>query len=112
MPNVRLVHIYLCQVEIKVDDVRPKMDKNGNIKKNDFIELSIEAKLLDVSERKPAAETPKEQKSVKKYFTFKTSSRYTYVCIKSQFDAKTKLLYNFFLRKSQNIQEKTGRLRD
>ena len=38
------------------------MDKNGNIRKNDFIELSIEAKLLDVNERKtPAAENPKEQ---------------------------------------------------
>ena len=55
--------IFVCQVDLKVDDVRPRMDKNGNIRKNDFIELSMEAKLLDVTERKaPAAETPKEQK--------------------------------------------------
>lgn len=53
--------MFVSQVDLKIDDVRPKMDKNGNIRKNDFIELSIEAKLLDVSERKTAsAETPKE----------------------------------------------------
>ena len=43
------------------------MDKNGNIRKNEFIELALEAKLLDISERKtPAPEIPKEQKNVKK----------------------------------------------
>ena len=47
--------------------MRPKMDKNGNIRKNEFIELALEAKLLDISERKtPAPEIPKEQKNVKK----------------------------------------------
>lgn len=61
-----MVKLCFYQVDIKVEDVRPKMDKNGNIRKNDFIELSIEAKLLDVNERKaPAAENPKEQKDVK-----------------------------------------------
>ena len=61
-----MVNNIFYQVDIKVEDVKPKMDKNGNIRKNDFIELSIEAKLLDVNERKaPAAENPKEQKAVK-----------------------------------------------
>jgi len=57
-----MTEIYrIYKVDLRIDDVRPKMDKNGNIRKNDFIELSIEAKLLDVSERKTAsAETPKE----------------------------------------------------
>ena len=55
----------ISQVDIKVDDVRPKMDKNGNIKKNEFIELALEAKLLDISERKtPTAENSQEQKTV------------------------------------------------
>ena len=38
------------------------MDKNGNIRKNEFIEFSMEAKLLDLSERKTnvAADTQKE----------------------------------------------------
>ena len=55
--------MFVFQVDLKVEDVRPRMDKDGNIRKNDFIELSMEAKLLDVTERKaPAAETPKEQK--------------------------------------------------
>ena len=58
-------------MDIKVDDVRPKMDKNENIRKNDFIELALEAKLLDVSERKtPTAEMPKEQKTVNKLNNF------------------------------------------
>lgn len=53
-----MTEIYrIYKVDIKVDDVRPKMDKNGNIKKNEFIELALEAKLLDISERKtPTAE--------------------------------------------------------
>ena len=47
------------------------MDKNENIRKNDFIELALEAKLLDVSERKtPTAEIPKEQKTVNKLNNF------------------------------------------
>ena len=37
------------------------MDKNGNIRKNEFIEFSMESKLLDLSERKTnVADTPKE----------------------------------------------------
>ena len=37
------------------------MDKNGNIRKNEFIEFSMESKLLDLSERKTnVSDTPKE----------------------------------------------------
>ena len=47
------------------------MDKKGNIRKNEFIELALEAKLLDISERKtPAPEIPKEQKTVNKLNNF------------------------------------------
>ena len=40
------------EVDLKVDDVRARLDKNGNIRKNDFIEFSIETKLLDLADRK------------------------------------------------------------
>ena len=73
--------IFVCQVDLKVDDVRPRMDKNGNIRKNDFIELSMEAKLLDVTERKaPPAETPKEQKKLLTNYTIQTAN-----CCKKNF---------------------------
>ena len=52
------------QVDLKVDEVKPRLDKNGNIRKNDFIEFSIESKLLDLSERKTCSETPKKVESV------------------------------------------------
>ena len=52
------------QVDLKVDEVKPRLDKNGNIRKNDFIEFSIESKLLDLSERKTSSETPKKVESV------------------------------------------------
>ena len=48
------------QVELKVEEVRPRLDKAGNIRKNDFIEFSIECKLLDLTERKTTTETPKK----------------------------------------------------
>ena len=68
--------MFVCQVDLKVDDVRPRMDKNGNIKKNDFIELSMEAKLLDVTERKaPTAEKHKEQKKLLTNYTIQTSKK-------------------------------------
>ena len=48
------------QVDLKVDDLKSKLDRNGNIRKNEFIEFSIESKLLDVTERKTSAvDTPK-----------------------------------------------------
>ena len=65
--------MFVFQVDLKVEDVRPRMDKDGNIRKNDFIELSMEAKLLDVTERKaPAAETPKEQKKAVNKLNYST----------------------------------------
>ena len=87
--------MFVCQVDLKVDDVRPRMDKNGNIKKNDFIELSMEAKLLDVTERKaPPAETPKEQKKQLTNYTIQTSN-----CCKknSQHQFGSKWNLNFWL---------------
>ena len=43
-----------------MDDLKSKLDRNGNIRKNEFIEFSIESKLLDVTERKTSAvDTPK-----------------------------------------------------
>ena len=47
-------------MELKVEEVKPRLDKAGNIRKNDFIEFSIECKLLDLTERKTTAETPKK----------------------------------------------------
>ena len=48
------------QVDLKVDDLKSKLDRNGNIRKNEFIEFSIESKLLDVTERKTSSvDTPK-----------------------------------------------------
>ena len=47
-------------MELKVEDVKPRLDKAGNIRKTDFIEFSIECKLLDLTERKANAETPKK----------------------------------------------------
>ena len=103
--------MFVCQVDLKVDDVRPRMDKNGNIKKNDFIELSMEAKLLDVTERKaPPAETPKEQKKQLTNYTIQTSN-----CCKKlsqhQFGNKWNLnfLVNFFSAKVKVFsREQTG----
>ena len=37
---------------MKEDEVKLKLDRNGNIRKNEFIEYSIEVKLLDLTERK------------------------------------------------------------
>ena len=51
-------------MDLKVDEVKPRLDKNGNIRKNDFIEFSIENKLLDLSERKTSNETPKKGSKV------------------------------------------------
>ena len=43
-----------------MDDLKSKLDRNGNIRKNEFIEFSIESKLLDVTERKTSSvDTPK-----------------------------------------------------
>ena len=103
--------MFVCQVDLKVDDVRPRMDKNGNIKKNDFIELSMEAKLLDVTERKaPPAETPKEQKKQLTNYTIQTSN-----CCKKTFSTSIwqqmefKLLVNFFSAKVKVFsREQTG----
>ena len=47
-------------MELKVDEVKPRLDKSGNIRKNDFIEFSIECKVLDLTERKTNTETPKK----------------------------------------------------
>ena len=47
-------------MELKVEEVKPRLDKAGNIRKNDFIEFSIECKLLDLTERKTNTETPKK----------------------------------------------------
>lgn len=48
-----MTEIYrIYKVDLKVDDVRARLDKNGNIRKNDFIEFSIETKLLDLADRK------------------------------------------------------------
>ena len=52
-------------MELKVEEVKPRLDKNGNIRKNDFIEFSIESKLLDLSERKTNNDTPKKGTKVK-----------------------------------------------
>ena len=43
-----------------MEEVKPRLDKAGNIRKNDFIEFSIECKLLDLTERKTNTETPKK----------------------------------------------------
>ena len=59
--SLEIVEIFsLLQVELKVEEVKPRLDKAGNIRKNDFIEFSIECKLLDLTERKTNAETPKK----------------------------------------------------
>ena len=55
--NLNLVKF---KVDLKVDDVRPKLDSKGNIRKNEFIEFSIESKLLDLTDRKTTSDTPKE----------------------------------------------------
>ena len=51
-------------MDLKVDEVKPRLDKNGNIRKNEFIEFSLESKLLDLSERKANSETPKKVQTV------------------------------------------------
>ena len=51
-------------MDLKVDEVKPRLDKNGNIRKNEFIEFSLESKLLDLSERKASSETPKKVQTV------------------------------------------------
>ena len=54
------------QVELQIEDVEPRLDKSGQIKKSDFIEHSIEAKLLDLKDfsntRKTVGGTPKKNK--------------------------------------------------
>ena len=54
------------QVELKIDHVKTRLDDSGQIKKNDFIEYSIEAKLLDLTDssnaRKTVEGTPKKNK--------------------------------------------------
>ena len=53
-------------MEIQIEDVQPRLDKSGQIKKSDFIEHSIEAKLLDLTDssnaRKTVGGTPKKNK--------------------------------------------------
>ena len=60
--------ILYAQVELKIESVKNRLDDSGQIKKNDFIEFSIEAKLLDLTDstnaRKTLEGTPK--KSIKK----------------------------------------------
>ena len=45
------------QVELKIESVKSRLDKNGQIKKSDFIEHSIEAKLLDLTDSSNARKT-------------------------------------------------------
>ena len=45
------------QVELKTESVKSRLDKNGQIKKSDFIEYSIEAKLLDLTDSSNARKT-------------------------------------------------------
>ena len=56
----------LLQVELQIEDVQPRLDRSGQIKKSDFIEHSIEAKLLDLTDssnaRKTVGGTPKKNK--------------------------------------------------
>ena len=53
-------------MELQIEDVEPRLDKSGQIKKSDFIEHSIEAKLLDLKDpsntRKTVGGTPKKNK--------------------------------------------------
>ena len=45
------------QVELKIESVKSRLDENGQIKKSDFIEYSIEAKLLDLTDSSNARKT-------------------------------------------------------
>ena len=45
------------QVELKIESVKSRLDTNGQIKKSDFIEHSIEAKLLDLTDSSNARKT-------------------------------------------------------
>ena len=65
-PNCNLNDFFICQVELKIESVKSRLDDSGQIKKNDFIEYSIEAKLLDLTDssnaRKTVEGTPKKNK--------------------------------------------------
>jgi hypothetical protein len=60
-----------------MESVKPRLDKNGQIKKSDFIEYSIETKLLDLTDssntRKTVEGTPK--RNAKKDWSRKTDTR-------------------------------------
>ena len=58
-----------------MESVKPRLDKNGQIKKRDFIEYSIETKLLDLtdSSKKTVEGTPK--RNTKNDWSRKTDTR-------------------------------------
>ena len=60
-----------------MESVKPRLDNKGQIKKSDFIEYSIETKLLDLTDssnaRKTVEGTPK--KNTKKDWSRKTGTR-------------------------------------
>ena len=50
---------YTVKADLKIDAVKSRLDSKGRIKMSDFIEFSIEAKLLDLTDghtRKKAAQ--------------------------------------------------------
>ena len=57
------MNIFNFEVDLKIDDVKPRLDKDGNIRKNDFVEFSIEAKLLDLADRKISSEVTSQVNS-------------------------------------------------
>ena len=61
------------QVELKIESAKSRLDKNGQIKKSDFIEYSIEAKLLDLTDSSNARKTV--VKHEKEDWSVKTDSR-------------------------------------
>merc|ERR1711976_657486 len=62
-----MTEIYrIYKVDLKEEEVKLKLDRNGNIRKNEFIEYSIEVKLLDLTERKSeVTKKPSNQQSTR-----------------------------------------------
>ena len=51
------------QVELNMDDIKTKVDSDGQIKKADFVEFSLTAHLLDLTESTKTRRTIKRDKS-------------------------------------------------
>ena len=60
-----------------MESVKPRLDKNGQIKKSDFIEYSIETKLLDLTDSSNTRKTVEgtHKRNAKKDWSRKTDTR-------------------------------------